>query len=201
MKYFKKILSFQKLLKDFNLIYRDLHSIHSKHDPDNDVEHSFRVAMLCWMIADEYKLKLDSNKIVKYALIHDLVEVYAGDVSIYANVKHEDKAKAEHNSFMKLKKKFPNLKSIWRDLENYENKKDQESKFVYIIEKLEPILVVILSEENHWIKRNIDFERFLTIKQKKIKDIDSFAQNFNKEIMSYLKKKKAKYFKNPNNVV
>lgn len=201
MKYFKKILEFQKLLKEFNLIYRDLASIHSKHDPDNDVEHSFRVAMLCWMIADEYKLKLDSNKMVKYALIHDLVEVYAGDVSIYANIKQEDKAKAEHNAFLKLKKKFPNLKSIWNDLESYEKKLDDESKFVYIIEKLEPILIVILSEEDHWIKRNINFDQFFVVKQKKIKDIESFAQNFNREIMKYLEKNKVRYFKNPNNVV
>ncbi len=194
MKYFKKILSFQKLLKDFNLIYRDLHSIHSKHDPDNDVEHSFRVAMLCWMIADEYKLKLDSNKIVKYALIHDLVEVYAGDVSIYANVKHEDKAKAEHNSFMKLKKKFPNLKSIWRDLENYEDKKDQESKFVYIIEKWEPVLLILLSEDDHWIRRKVNFDKFVELKMKKMNNIDSFAQNFSKDIFNFLDKNKTKFF-------
>lgn len=201
MKYFKKILSFQKLLKDFNLIYRDLASIHSKYDPDNDVEHSFRVAMLCWMIADEYKLKLDVNKIIKYAMIHDLVEVYAGDVSIYAKTGHEDKHQKELNALKKLKKKYPNLKSIWGLIDMYEKKKDKESKFVYVIEKLEPILLVVLSEEDHWIKRNINFEEFLFAKQKKIKDIDSFAQNFNQDIMNYLKKKKAKYFKNPNNVV
>jgi putative hydrolase of HD superfamily len=201
MKYFSKILSFQKLLKEYNLIYRDLASIHSKHDPDNDVEHSFRVAMLCWMIVEEYKLKLDVNKVIKYALLHDLVEVYTGDTSIYSDRKHEDKVKAEHISFLKLIKKYPKQKSMWKLIEQYEKKKDEESKFVYIIEKLEPILVVLVSEEDHWLKRNIDFERFLAVKQKKIKDIESFAQNFNKEIMSYLKNKKSKYFKKPNNVV
>lgn len=201
MKHFKKILEFQKLLKEFNLIYRDLDSIHLKNNLDNDVEHSFRVAMLCWMIIEEYKLKLDINKVIKYALLHDLVEVYAGDVSIYAKVKSEDKAKREHQALLKLKKNFPKLKSLWKLIEIYEKKNDDESKFVYVVEKLEPILLVILSEEDHWIKRNINFDQFFVVKQKKIKDIDSFAQNFNKEIMDYLKNKKSKYFKNHNNVV
>ncbi len=201
MKHFKKILEFQKLLKEFNLIYRYLDSIHLKNNLDNDVEHSFRVAMLCWMIIEEYKLKLDINKVIKYALLHDLVEVYAGDVSIYAKVKSEDKAKREHQALLKLKKNFPKLKSLWKLIEIYEKKNDDESKFVYVVEKLEPILLVILSEEDHWIKRNINFDQFFVVKQKKIKDIDSFAQNFNKEIMDYLKNKKSKYFKNHNNVV
>jgi 5'-deoxynucleotidase YfbR-like HD superfamily hydrolase len=201
MKYFKKILEFQKLLKEFNLIYRDLASIHSKHDLDNDVEHSFRVAMLCWMIIEEYKLKLDLNKIIRYALVHDFVEVYAGDVSIYAKTGHDKKHEKEQKALKKLRKNFLNLKSIWDLIDSYEKKEDNESRFVYVIEKLEPILLVILSEEDHWIKRNINFDQFFVVKQKKIKDINTFAQNFNREIMDYLKRKKSKYFKNPNNVV
>lgn len=148
MKYFNKILSFQKLLKDYNKIYRDLSSIHLPKEADNDIEHSFRVAMLCWMIIDEYKLKLDLNKVIKYSLIHDIVEVYAGDTSIYSNKKPEDKIK----------------------------------------------LVVLLSEEDHWIKRKISFNEFSDRKQRKIKYIDNFAQNFNKEIMKYLNKNKKKLF-------
>jgi 5'-deoxynucleotidase YfbR-like HD superfamily hydrolase len=194
MKHFKKILEFQKLLKDFNQVYRDLGSIHKLDEDDNDVEHSFRVAMLCWMIAEEYKLKLDLNKVIKYALVHDLTEVYAGDMSIYSNYKQEDKEEKEHKSFLKLKKKFPKQKAMWKLLETYEKRKDEESKFVYIIEKLEPILVVILTENDHWIKRNITLENFIERKQRKIKHLDSFAQIFTKEILEYIQKNKKKYF-------
>lgn len=195
MKHFKKILEFQKLLKDYNKIYRDLGSIHKKGEPDNDVEHSFRVAMLCWMIIDEYKLKLDLNKVIKYALIHDLAEVYAGDISIYSNYNQKDKEKREHKSLLKLKKKFPNLSSVWKTLESYESRKDEESKFVYVIEKLEPVLVVVLTENDHWIKRKISFDNFIERKQRKIKDIDSFAQEFTKEVLGYIEKRKKMFFK------
>lgn len=196
MQHFHTILEFQKLLKKFNKVTRDLSSIHTKHIFDNDVEHSYRVAMLCWMINEEYKLKLNTGKILMYALAHDLVEVYAGDVSLYKNThkKQINKEDKEHKSFMRLKKEFPKLKTLWQAIENYEKRKDKESRFVYMVEKLEPVLVVILSESNHWKKRNVGLEQFIEMKQRKIKDIDTFAQVFNKDIMNYLKNHKKKFY-------
>lgn len=198
MEHFQKILEFQKLLQKFNKIYRDLGSIHSDDHFDNDVEHSYRVAMLCWMVAEEYKLKLDINKIIQYALVHDLVEVYAGDVSMYKhkNNKNVQKNKElkEHKSLLRLKKEFPKQKTFWKLVDNYEKRHDEESKFVYLIEKLEPIFVVILNEKDHWKKRGVNFDQFIELKQRKIKDIDTFAQVFNDETMAYLKKDRKKLF-------
>lgn len=190
----KILLKFESLLKKFNSIYRDLESIHKKGDVDNDVEHSCRVAMLCWMLIDEYKLKLDTNKVIRYALVHDLPEVYAGDFSLYANYSQKHKEKKEAASIKKLKKQFPKQKSLWKDLDEYEKKKDPESKFVYLVEKLEPILVVLLSAKDHWTKRNITFDLFFEKKQRKIKDIDTIAQFLNKDLMDYLYKNKAKLY-------
>ncbi|KKQ35780.1 MAG: Metal dependent phosphohydrolase [Candidatus Nomurabacteria bacterium GW2011_GWB1_37_5] len=196
MKHFKKILEFQKLLKKFNKVYRDVCSLHNRKEPDNDVEHSYRVAMLAWMVAEEYKLKLDINKIIKYALVHDLVEVYAGDVSLYKNNNKRQKNKEirEHQALLKLQKEFPKLRSFWKLIDSYEKRNDEESKFVYIIEKLEPIFLVFLSERDHWKKRNIGITEFVERKQSKIKSIDSFAQKFNKETMEYLRRNHKKFF-------
>lgn len=198
MEHFQKILEFQKLLKQFNKIYRDVGSLHKDAHFDNDVEHSYRVAMLCWMIIEEYKLPLDANKVIKYALIHDFVEVYAGDVSIYKHTKgataQKNKDLKEQKALARLRKEFPQLKSFWNLISEFEKREDEESRFVYLIEKLEPILVVILSEKDHYKKRNVGLDEFIEVKQRKIKDIDTFAQIFNKEIMAYLKKNKKKLF-------
>lgn len=196
MNYFNSLLDYHKLLKDFNSIYRDLDSIVINKVHDNDVEHSYRVAMLCWMVAESYSLKLNINKILKYSLIHDFPEVYAGDVSIYIEHKAEDKYKREQLAIVRLKKKYPNLKNIWNILDKYEKRSDVESKFVYIIEKLEPILTVILSEEDHWYKKRVTFESFILKKKSKIENIDSFAQNFAKDIYKYLEKNKKRFFPN-----
>jgi len=194
MNHFETILEFQRLLKEFNFIYRDLESLHKDGEPDNDVEHSYRVAMLAWMVAEEYKIPLDTGKLLRYGLIHDLVEVYAGDVSIYANTSAEEKANKEHESLLKLKEKFPRLETIWEDIEAYEAREDTESRFVYIIDKLEPILLVILSAPNHFKKRGIAYDNFVERKQKKIKDVESAAQVFNQEIMRFVEENRKELF-------
>ena len=191
----KTLLKFELLLKKYNSIYRDLSSLHNAKNLDNDVEHSYRVAMLCWMLIDEYKFKLDANKVIRYALVHDLPEVYAGDISMYANYSQKSKEKKEAQSIKKLVKEFPKQKSLWKDLHEYEKKKDDESKFVYLIEKLEPILAVLLSEKDHWVKRKVTWEDFLERKQRKIKNLDTIAQFLNQDLMGYLKKNKKKFHK------
>lgn len=190
----KTLLKFELLLKKFNSIYRDCESLHSTKLLDNDVEHSYRVAILCWMLIDEYKLKLNVEKVLRYALLHDLAETYAGDISLYKNVSQEDKDKKEKQAVKKLIKQFPKQKSLWRSLRSYEKRIDVESKFVYLVEKLEPILVVILSAPDHWRKRKITFENFFERKQRKLKDLNTSAQFLNKDLMKHLARNKKNFF-------
>ena len=68
------------------------------------------------MLINEYKFKLDINKIIRYALVHDLPEVYAGDVSMHANYVQKDKDKREAQAIKKLVKQFPNQKKLWKDI-------------------------------------------------------------------------------------
>lgn len=147
------------------------------------------------MLIDEYKLPLDRDKVIRYALVHDLPEVYAGDTSIYASETKKKKAKEkEVQAITSLIKNFPKQKSLWKDLHEYEKRKDAESKFVYLVEKLEPMLVIVLSAPNHWKKRNISFDALFEAKQRKIKDLDTIAQFLNKDLMNYLAKNKKKFF-------
>lgn len=196
----KTLLKFQSLLKKYNSIYRDLASLHNIKNPDNDIEHSYRVAMLCWMLIDEYKFKLDTNKVIRYALVHDLPEVYAGDVSIHTDYSQKDKEKKEALAFKRLIKQFPKQKTIWKDLGEYEKRKDAESRFVYLVEKLEPILVILISEPDHWVKRKVTMEGLIEKKQRKIKDLDTVAQFLNKDLMEYIGKQKKLFYESKNNL-
>jgi 5'-deoxynucleotidase YfbR-like HD superfamily hydrolase len=189
----KALIKFQTLLKKYNSIYRDCGSIHKLGQQDNDVEHSFRVAMLSWMIIDEYKLKLDINKVIRYSLVHDLPEIYAGDHSIHFTYNQKEVEKKEALAIKKLAKQFPKQKSIWKDLVEYEKRKDPESRFVYLIEKLEPVLIMILSGKNPHKARKIKLDDFIEKKQRKIKDLDSIAQFINKDVMNYLKKNRKRF--------
>jgi len=128
--------------------------------------------------------------------LHDLPEVYAGDTSIYASPAKKAKAKISETKAIKtLIKKFPKQRSLWKDLKEYEKRKDAESKFVYLVEKLEPGLVVILSPLGQSVKRKSTLEWAIKEKQKKIGKVDTVAQFFNKDLTDYLQKNKNKFWK------
>jgi len=50
---------------------------------ENDAEHSWHLAMMVWVFAPHYEQPIDLEKALKMALIHDLPEIYAGDVPAF----------------------------------------------------------------------------------------------------------------------
>jgi putative hydrolase of HD superfamily len=62
-------------------LYRQgwLHKGISPQNCETVAEHSFCVALLALILADEYSVELDTAKVIRMALIHDLGEIYAGD--------------------------------------------------------------------------------------------------------------------------
>ena len=69
---------------------------------ENDAEHSWNLAMLA-MLFEEYSTeKVNIEKVLKIALVHDLIEVYAGDTFAYDVKGNEDKLQREIESANKL---------------------------------------------------------------------------------------------------
>lgn len=80
----KQLSKLQELVNDYSAVQRN-HYIPRTDTHENDIHHSFSVGMLAWMIHDKLQLQLDMAKVMHYAMVHDLVEVYAGDVNSYAS--------------------------------------------------------------------------------------------------------------------
>lgn len=142
-------------------------------------DHSFSVAVMSLLISDEYKLKLNREKILLMSILHETGEIYVGDLTPGDNVKDEDKQLREEQSvkkvFMKLAK-GEEYYSIWLE---FEEGKTDEAKFVKAIDKLEMAhQAVVYSQRN-----NINSEDFLRtadelIETETLKNIlNSFSQN------------------------
>lgn len=147
-----RTLEFVSFLMKFRDIYRTI--IVGGSDPkENDAEHSFQLAMVAWYIIEAYELPLDTSKVLKYALVHDLVEVYAGDVYAFSTDPqiHANKKQKEHDAFLKIKEEWKDFPSLEKYIEIYETKADQESLFVYALDKVLPDLN-ILHEGGTWYK-------------------------------------------------
>lgn len=84
----------------FSNIERDIYYPNRKK-PENDTEHSSQLVLIAWYIIEIDKIKLDTAKIFKLCMAHDLVELYAGDVPLWGKKGHEEKL-MKQNLYMAL---------------------------------------------------------------------------------------------------
>lgn len=160
---------------------------------ENDAEHSYQVAMVAWFLMEQDKLKLDKELCFMYALSHDLVEVYAGDTLSYDKKHNLSKQKRESDAFKKIKKRFPHFRNLLKTIENFEKRKDKESKFIYALDKLLPPIQIYLEKGKMWHEKKVSFKDLSENKNKKIpvsKDINKYWQ----ELLLELTRSKKKLF-------
>ncbi len=175
-----KTLVFLKLLRDFEKVERILF----RRDGDraeNDVEHSYQVAMMSWFLSEQFKLPLSQEKLLKYGLVHDLVEVYAGDTPVFlknhiGTNTHFTKKEREARALIHLKKEFSHFDDFIETIESYESKKDDESVFIYELDKILPPLNAYLDNGHGWNKFNITLEEISTEKRNKVKNSKELIQ-------------------------
>ena len=136
-----QVLSFSKFLMKFREVERTIFFSYNARK-ENDAEHSRQLAMLARYIISLDKLNLSMEKVLHYCMIHDLLEVYAGDMEALNRTPEAQKAKEqkEIDSFIRIKSEFPEAHELRNWLEKYEHREDEESKFVYALDKMMPVI-------------------------------------------------------------
>ena len=87
-KKFTQLLDFVKFTEEFRAVARyEGSKLGKKIETSN--EHSYQVAMVAWFLIEQDNLKLNRELCLMYAMVHDLVEVYAGDTFIYNKKKKQ----------------------------------------------------------------------------------------------------------------
>jgi len=152
----------QQLFADFSRVTRVPELIDTGR-LENDIDHSYSLAMTCWYLAPKIAPELSLEKIFRYALSHDIVELYAGDTFVFA---HEDekasKSDREDEAITQLENEWPDFSDMTLAAKGYKEKIDEEARFVKAVDKILPLLVIELGEgaafwERH--KITLDMER------------------------------------------
>lgn len=138
----------QQLVADLVKIERN-HSHLQSDRHENVAEHSYTVAMFCWRLFEIVKPPLDLSKILKYALVHDLLERgLKKDINTFATKEErETKMEQEENELKKLSIEFADFDDLISTVKNYEQRKDPESLFVWTADKMQ---AKILGEMDGW---------------------------------------------------
>ncbi|OGZ11869.1 MAG: hypothetical protein A3D67_00300 [Candidatus Lloydbacteria bacterium RIFCSPHIGHO2_02_FULL_51_22] len=189
-----KILNFVGLLNMFRHVERVVLANGEKRW-ENDVEHSYHLAMLAWYIAESHALPLNRDLLVRYALVHDLVEVYAGDTYIYTtNQSEKDSKKArEEKAAVELRENFPEFSGLHELIHQYEKREDKESRFVYALDKIQPILNIYMDGGRTWKEKEVTIQMLVDAKKHQVALSPEVSACF-EELVMLLKKDEEKLF-------
>lgn len=158
-----EILDFLKFTHLFQSVQRVIYIPGIERD-ENDAEHSFQLALMAWYIIQLKNLPLDISKIIQYALVHDLVEAYAGDTFFYtSDIKLKNsKEEREKDAAEKIKQNFPAFTDLHTLIKLYEERHDKESKFVYALDKVLPVMNIYVDGGRTWRRDGVTYEMIRT---------------------------------------
>ncbi|HEV2403561.1 MAG TPA: HD domain-containing protein [Candidatus Saccharimonadales bacterium] len=163
----QRLIEFHRFLLAFQGVERVAH-VPGKFEQENDTEHSYNLALSAWYLA-EYFPWLDHDKVIRLALVHDLVEVHAGDTYIYGEQSAIDtKQEREHAALLQIQKDWPDFPDMTVAIKEYEARGSEEAKFVYALDKIMPIMLIFLGNGYSWQKGQITLEKLHATKLPKV---------------------------------
>lgn len=162
-----RLIELQLLLLQFQAIERVTH-VPGSFEPENDTEHSYNLALCAWFLV-QYFPNLDRDKVIRFALVHDLVEIHAGDTYIFAEQTALDtKRQREHEALCKLEHDWPDFPDLIAEMKAYESHESEEAKFVYALDKIMPLLVIFLAEGYTFQKTGVTLDLLHENKHQKV---------------------------------
>lgn len=130
---------------------------------EDDADHSWHLAMMCAVLCEYSNGKIDVMKTMTMVLIHDLVEIDAGDTYAYdpsANVSKSDRELAAAERIFNLlpEDQASQMRSLW---DEFEERKTPEAKFAATLDRLQPFLLNAASDGKSWKEHGVSFSQVM----------------------------------------
>lgn len=127
---------------------------------ENDAEHSWHLAMMVVVLAEHSNEPIDILKVLTMVLIHDIVEIDAGDTFLYDTSKSHDNWNEELAAAERIFGLLPidqkeELIAVWKEFEMGET---NEAKFAKAIDRLEPVLQNLSNGGGTWTEFSVELE-------------------------------------------
>jgi putative hydrolase of HD superfamily len=125
---------------------------------ENDAEHSWHLALMALVLGEYAKDDaIDLLHVVRMVLVHDLVEIDAGDTYCYDRAGYADKAERETAAAERIFNLLPSdqageFRSLW---DEFEAGKSAEARFANALDRLQPLMHNVFTEGRMWQKHGI----------------------------------------------
>lgn len=125
---------------------------------ENDAEHSWHVALMALVLAPYAKEQVDIQRVLTLLIIHDVVEIDAGDTYIYANANADDQFASELKASQRIFGLLPDdqanfLMEAWAE---FEARETPESRFAKAIDRLSPFIYYAFTGEGCLIEQGVN---------------------------------------------
>lgn len=151
---------------------------------ENDAEHSWHLALMAFLLAEHAKEKVDLLKVMKMVLIHDLVEIDAGDTYCYDKQAKLDKREREEKCADRIFAMLPEeqAKEMFELWEEFEQMETPEAKYAAALDRLQPVLLNYTADGLSWKEHGIHVHQVLE-RNGRIQDSSDALWNFVKELL------------------
>ncbi len=155
---FTKKMQFLMIADQMKSIYRQT-LLMDKSRRETDAEHSWHIALMAMVLSDFAPKGTDINRVIKMVLVHDLVEIYAGDTFCYDYKASEDKEKREMEAAERLFSIIPDgedYKKLWIE---FDKKETPDAMFASALDCLQPFMNNFITDGHTWRKGNVSVKK------------------------------------------
>ena len=148
-------IQFIKEIDKVKNIYRQTYLADGQRK-ENDAEHSWHIALMA-VLLKEYVPDADAARVMTMVLIHDLVEIDAGDTYAYDSAGAETKRAREEAAAERIFGLLPKDQgSMFRDLwEEFEEYQTADAKYAHLLDNFQPLLLNDASGGKSWAEHGV----------------------------------------------
>ena len=130
---------------------------------ENTAEHSWHFALMALTLYEYASDAVDINRVIKMALVHDLVEVYAGDTFAFDEEGYESKLQRESEAADRLFSLLPSeqdaeFRALWQEFDHMET---PDAMYAAAIDVLHPVLTNYLTDGHPWAVNGVTSAQLL----------------------------------------
>ena len=130
---------------------------------EGDAEHAWHMALMAWLLQEYSNQPVDIAKTMVMILIHDLVEIDAGDTYAYDEEANRTKEEREKKAAERIFGLLPEdqgekLRQLWEEFEAYET---PEARFAHTMDNFQPLALNDANNGGDWKRRNVKKSQIL----------------------------------------
>lgn len=130
---------------------------------ENDAEHSWHLAMMCLILNEYANEEVDLLRTMSMVLIHDIIEIDAGDTYAYDEVGNKTKREREEKAAERIFRLLPEdqanyIRELW---DEFEEARTKEAMFAHTLDKVQPTMLNAATDGKAWKEHEVKLSQIL----------------------------------------